>query len=349
MKNATPAEQRLPRLPSETFDLSAAAGSGGLPQMVPGHVGGKAVSAADVATDPGIGTQNYGCAPTPAPAGCPPTNLNTVFHYSDYRLDPTVVPNYPYRTSGYFLHTFNGSSFFFCTATLISRSILVTAGHCVYDTGLNQFITAGTFFPACVNCNGGGTRVAPYGSATARFVQTTSQWKAATPATALDQGFDVAVVTLNKRTSPTVAEMGTITGFLGFCLNNCLQPFWQLSQIGFPGNYDGGNRMNYGEHIEKSDTRDYQYGSGMQGGSSGGPHVSNIGTVVDSASNKGQFASRNSVFAVTSWGYVDQTMKIQGSSPLSGPGNINNFKSLFNQACTNARAAHGAASCALLP
>ena len=71
-------------------------------------------------------------------------------------------------------------------------------------------------------------------------------------------GYDVAVVTLNKRSAPsTVIETGVATGWLGFCHTNCLQPFWQLSQIGFPGNYDGGNRMQYGEHIEQSDTRDY--------------------------------------------------------------------------------------------
>jgi hypothetical protein len=87
----------------------------------------------------------------------------------------------------------------------------------------------------------------------------------------------------------------------------------------------------------------------MQGGSSGGPHVSNIGSLLDSSTDKGQYASRNLIFAVTSWGYIDKTMKIQGASPLSGPGNINNFKALYNSACTNARAAHGTGSCTLFP
>ena len=44
---------------------------------------------------------------------------------------------------------------------LLSKSILVTAGHCVYDTAANKYITAGTFFPARVNCNGGGALVTP--------------------------------------------------------------------------------------------------------------------------------------------------------------------------------------------
>ena len=176
----------------------------------------------------------------------------------------------------------------------------------------------------------------PYGRATARYVNTTANWRNHTEAAGIDKGFDVGVVTLNKRIgSTTTVEMGSVTGWLGFCHTNCLQSYWQLSQIGYPGNYDGGNRMNYGEHIETSDTRDYLHGSGMRGGSSGGPHVSNIGTLVDSAPNKGQYTSRNIIFAVTSWGYINSQMKIQGASPLSGPSNINNFKALYNAACTN--------------
>jgi V8-like Glu-specific endopeptidase len=344
-RGAIGAEKRLPALPAE-FSQVPRPGPLELPDAVFGDNGGEAVEAVDVATDSGIEPKNYGCAQGGCGEG---TNLNTIFHYNDHRIDPLVVVNYPYRTSGYFLHTFNGRNFFYCTATLISRSILVTAGHCVYDTDINQYIRAGTFYPACVNCNGGGTLVQPYGRATARYVNTTPQWRAATEATGLDQGYDVAVVTLNKRLPGSSVQIGNVTGWLGFCHTNCLQPYWQLSQIGYPGNYDGGNRMNYGEHIEQSDTRDYIHGSGMQGGSSGGPHVSNIGSLLDTAADKGRFVPRNWVFAVTSWGFNDESRKIQGASPLSGPGNINNFKNLYNSACRWARALHGAGSCALFP
>jgi V8-like Glu-specific endopeptidase len=341
MKGATPVEKTLKSLPTETFDMRANSAAAGAPVLISGNSGGKAVPAQNVSTAPaegGIGTQNYGSG-----------NLNTVYHYSDHQIDPTVVTHYPNRTSGYFLHTFNGSSFFYCTATLISKSILVTAGHCVYDTNANKYITAGTFYPACVNCNGGGTLSEPYGHATARFVFASGLWQsAANESAALDQGYDVAFVTLNKKVGSS-AEIGVATGWLGWCLTNCLQPFWQLSQLGYPSNYDGGNRMNYGEHIEKSDTRDYQLGSGMRGGSSGGPHVSNIGTLNDSASNKGQFISRNWIFAVTSWGFISEVNKIQGASALSGKANNIGTKAMYNAACTNARAAHGAASCALIP
>ena len=86
----------------------------------------------------------------------------------------------------------------------------------------------------------------------------------------------------------------------------------------------------------------------MQGGSSGGPHVANIGALVDTSSSQGQWPYRNIVFGVTSWGYNDQTLKIQGASPLTGPSNSNNFTGMYNLACTRAKALHGAASCSLL-
>ena len=86
----------------------------------------------------------------------------------------------------------------------------------------------------------------------------------------------------------------------------------------------------------------------MQGGSSGGPHVANIGEISDSSSNKGQWANRNVVFAVTSWGYIDESLKIQGASTLSGPNNSNNFKQLYNSACNVSRSLHGSGSCSLL-
>jgi V8-like Glu-specific endopeptidase len=341
----TGAEKRLSALPAE-FNVAPSAGPLALPETVAGNRGGKAVDAVNVVTtDDGIEPKNYGCVSGGCGAG---TNLKTIYHYNDHRVDPDAVVNHPYRTSGYFLHTFDNKKFFYCTATLISKSILVTAGHCVYDTNANKPIIAGTFYPACVNCNGGGTLVQPYGRATARFVIASAPWRAATEATGLDQGVDVGVVTLNKRVGGTSVEMGTVTGWLGFCHTNCLWDYSQLSQIGYPANYDGGNRMQYGEHIEQSDSRDYIHGSGMQGGSSGGPHVANIGLLADSAANKGKFVGRNLVYAVTSWGFIDQSRKIQGASPLSGPDNINNFKGLFNAACVKARAAHGAGSCTLL-
>lgn len=100
-------------------------------------------------------------------------------------------------------------------------------------------------------------------------------------------------------------------------------------------------------HLYVSDGRDYVYGSGMRGGSSGGPHIANMGSLSDSAANQGQWPYRNVVFAATSWGYISDAPKIQGASPLSGPNNSYLFKNLFNPACNSARAIHGTGSCGM--
>lgn len=275
-----------------------------------------------------IAPQNYGSG-----------NLNSIFHYNDYlSFAPTV---YPWRTVGYFLFQAADSLWYHCTATLINRSILVTAGHCVHDGG-NQaagWILAGIFIPA----RAGGS--APYGTAYASHVLTTSGWY---NTGSLDQGYDVGLVVLHKR-SGTSTEMGAYTGWLGFCYAWCLQNYWFLTQIGYPGNYYSGLHMTVSQHIEMSDTKDYFYGTGMRGGSSGGPHVANIGQISDSSSDPGQHWRRNIVFAVTSWGYVSETPKQQGASSLSGPGNGNLFRNMYNWMCGVSRTLHGSGSCTNLP
>jgi hypothetical protein len=107
--------------------------------------------------------------------------------------------------------------------------------------------------------------------------------------------------------------------------------------------------MTQGEHLEtnRSNT-DYYHGSGMQGGSSGGPHSANLGWLSDSTSFKGIWPYRNYVFAVTSWGYTSDIYKIQGASSLSGPSNSNNFVGLWNWACSWAKYLHGSSACTSL-
>lgn len=59
-------------------------------------------------------------------------------------------------------------------------------------------------------------------------------------------------------------------------------------------------------------------GSSMTGGSSGGPWLLNLG--VDAAGNGvnyGTVALRNAVVGVTSWGYSDGGVKLQGASTFA--------------------------------
>lgn len=288
------------------------------------------ISAQDVA-NPGITPFDYGSS-----------SLGTVYHYTDRLLDTELNDDFPYRTVGWLRFVAADGQSYRCTAQLISRSIGVTAGHCVHDGGNKAagWIRSGTFIPAYI----GGS--APYGSAPVLLVATTTGWYNAGD---LDAGYDVGIFTLGRR-GGTTREIGTYTGYSSYCLSNCLQSTWYLTQLGYPANYYSGGYMMQGEHLEVSDSRDYVYGSGMQGGSSGGGHFANLGDLARYTSGSlGQWPYRNVIFATTSWGYVDSSIKIQGASSLSGPGNQNDFKGMYNTACTKARALHGAVSCSLLP
>lgn len=327
-------ERKLGRLPAEALqDKHAETPLKGTPAI---HAGspGPAAGAADTGTAGAggiIGQRNYGNG-----------NLSSIYHYTDLLIDPKIRGQYPYRATGWFVFTYPSGGTFRCTATLIAKSILVTAGHCVHEGGNSGagYITSGTYYPAYAN---GASST--YGQATAAAVITTAGWYSGG---GLDQGYDVGLVVLNKRTG-TTSEIGTKTGVLSFCYLNCLQTYWYLTQHGYPGNYYSGTVLTQGQHLEASDTRDFVLGSGMQGGSSGGPHIANLGSISDGSSDKGQWTPRNVVFAVTSWGYVNESFKIQGAPSLSGPNNSNNFRGLYNTMCNFSRSRHGTASCGLLP
>lgn len=299
------------------------------PAVMGGDNGAAAVAAtAALPRDAAIAPENYGSG-----------GLLTINHYSDKLINGTNL--YPYRQTGWLTFINYAGQSYRCTASLISKSIAVTAGHCVHKGGggAPYWNKSAVYTPAFAN------GAAPYGSAPAIQFWTTGNWFGTG---ALDRGYDVGLVVLGKRTG-TAVEIGNYTGWYGFCLSGCLQRYWSNTQLGYPGNYYSGLYMTEGQHIEYSDGYDFRSGSGMQGGSSGGPHIANHGSLSDSTTNLGQWTFRNIVMAVTSWGYTDPQYKIQGYSTLSGPGNTNNFKAMFNGACTTARAVHGVASCNLLP
>jgi V8-like Glu-specific endopeptidase len=277
--------------------------------------------------------QNYGN--NPFGSG---TNKDTIYHYTDNRVDTELMNDDPYRRAGHFAFVTALNESKRCTAALIKNSILVTAGHCLHKGGntASGWIKSARFHPGYNSGN------SPYGFANARYICVTSGWY---NTGSIQKGYDVGVVVLHKR-SGTTNQIGSYTGFFGFCHTSCLQKYWYLTQLGYPGNYDGGALMQEGQHLETNrDNTDYYHGSGMQGGSSGGPHIANMGTLSDSTTNKGNYTSRNAIFAVTSWGYISDVFKIQGASSLSGPSNGNDFKNMFNAACAVARSLHGTSAC----
>lgn len=327
-RNPIPMERKLSKLRTVTTpSLEQSRDLRGLPRIVQGNIGDQSSPPGSIPVQVDVRPENYGTG-----------NISTINHYTDNLvLNPNV---FPYRPTGWFRFSNYAGASMRCTAALIAPSIIVTAGHCVHKGGggAPYWNKSGSFTPAYDS----GT--APYGSAIVDSLYTTSGWF---NYGSLDKGYDVALVVLKKKTG-TTSQIGTATGWYGFCYSSCLQTYWHNTQLGYPGNYYSGAKMTQGEHLEYSDGFDYRSGSGMEGGSSGGPHLANLGSISDSSTNLGAYTSRNVVFAVTSWGYISSSIKIQGYSPLSGPNNSNNFVSMWNAACARARLLHGSTACALL-
>lgn len=280
-------------------------------------------TAPEIDIPPQIGTQNFGEG-----------HLNTYLHYNDYLKVPYPVGYEPWRAAGKFFFELPDGGWYSCTAAMIAPSILVTAGHCVHEGGNGEagWMTDGYFVPAYSQSIGNSR----YGYCDVEHVTTTDGWFNIGE---LDEGYDVALAVCGYRSGTTNRFMGDRVGWFAFCYENCRQDWWFLTQIGYPGNYYGGQEMTVSQHVSRAEGiwPDFFYGTGMRGGSSGGPHVSNIGEISDSSTSPGQYPDRNVIFAVTSWGYNNQTLKVQGASPLSGMDNDTNFRRMYNQTCVWAR------------
>ncbi len=330
---AVPAERLAD--PAARRPLAAPLSSASPPVIVPGNPG----TAPNLALAVPPAAAAAGGAPAPENYG--QDNAGTIYHYNDYLQEPYPAGYYPWRAAGrIFFRNADGIDSW-CSGALIAPSIIVTAGHCVHQggTGSAGWNQSTVFVPAASGDD------EPYGRCTAIALGTTRDWFNIGN---IVEGYDIGIITCGKRAG-TDREIGRATGWFGHCTVNCLQSYWFLTQLGYPQNYYDGDLMTTSQHLsEGTSYPDYFFGSGMRGGSSGGPHIANIGAIADSSTSPGQWPVRNVLFAVTSWGWIAHEGKQQGASTLSGPDNTNGWTRIFNNACRAARRAHGRRSCDLL-
>jgi V8-like Glu-specific endopeptidase len=231
---------------------------------------------------------------------------------------------YPYITVGKLFFTIGGSPFV-CSASVIQRRVVATAGHCVHSGTGAGFHNNWVFVPAFRD----GT--APLRMWNWRFATTTATW--AGGGGGVPNAADYAMIEFADQPMTTggpLFKLGQVTGWLG----------WQTvslnanhtSKLGYPCNLDSCQKM---QNVTSTSFRavapnNVEYGSDARGGSSGGPWVQNF-AVLSVGGGTGINTGQNRVVGVTSYGYNSLDPKVQGASILDS-----RWVGLWNTICARA-------------
>lgn len=249
----------------------------------------------------------------------------------------------------------------FCSASVIRRSVIVTAAHCYQNFGSNNNVfTNFVFRPAHFGKTGATTnQIQPFGSYKVGAVARAATWANGTDTgSGSARNNDVAIFVLKKTNGEFI---GDLTGYFGYSWNN--QGFTSstitggkvvaaVSTLGYPALMDKGRIMQRADGPSYTTTvggaAQYAQGNSFTGGSSGGPWVLNFGAIGPVLSGGAVLGSEPflAVTGVTSWGSADpNTPKDNFSSQFGqntqfpnadyggfGPGNIG---ALLESACSN--------------
>lgn len=225
---------------------------------------------------------------------------------------------YPYSAIGKLTFTVPGGSAF-CSASLIRRSVMVTAAHCVQNFGQATQFSNWKFQPGHYGAAGATTaQKAPFGTWTTKLVARADSWANGTdPGTGSARENDLAVFIIAKRAGKF---LGDTVGWLAYGWNNysfVSSPktgnllVGAISTLGYPGLMDSGRIMQRADGPTYTTTisgaPQLWQGNNFTGGSSGGPWIVNF-RAVDPVLSGGavQGSSPNmAVVGVTSWGSAD--------------------------------------------
>lgn len=233
-----------------------------------------------------------------------------------------------------------GAGWYVCSASVIDKGLLVTAAHCVHDYGMQHEGWADEvyFEPARDGKKKplGKWKAASYTIPTVYFNGTDT---CTTHGVVCEN--DIAIVVLNKKGKKFVGQSCNVNhygtngyGYVSFSGRTASQ----ITQLGYPVALDNGLKM------IRTDSLGYQatpsnviIGSDQTGGSSGGPWFVNFGIEYVSLSTT-PTANEMRIVGVTSWGYTDSNVKIQGASRFSTNNSFvstPNIEALHNAVCTS--------------
>lgn len=288
---------------------------------------------------------------------------------TDAPIDSPVSAT-PYRQTGKLMMRF-GVYWYQCTASLLLPNVLVTAAHCVHEYGQGDAGFADEVYWVPANTgNPQGATPGPFGVWNASSAVIATSYKNGTDTCArLAPGIvcnnDIAVVSLLPQGGRKAGDVlgGTyLWGWNGY--SYVRSPAFKnlvvadITQLGYPAAFDDGYQMqrnnSFGKYVVQTGRRtttrkpllNTQLGSALTGGSSGGPWLVNFGTEpnVDGGADLGLQPLRNLVVGVTSYGYSDVGINVQGASffgqnhefPLAAYGayGAGNIGALLQQMCS---------------
>jgi V8-like Glu-specific endopeptidase len=254
--------------------------------------------------------------------------------------DSSPVDKYPWRAAGKMFMKF-GPRTFVCTASVIGKGLLVTAAHCVHNYGEKDagFTDSVSFEPA----RDGNSK--PFGSWVAKewwipkvYFEGTDQCSANAPGVVCEN--DIAVIVLEKLNDKFIAE---VTGKFGFKTDdygygNFLgNKAAQITQLGYPSkNYDGLKMIRTDSLGFQDAPNNVIIGSAQTGGSSGGPWLHNFGMKTSYTGAPPLDNDDNQVVATTSWGFISDTLMVQGASRFAKNKTYtvkSNIETLVDSAC----------------
>lgn len=207
----------------------------------------------------------------PMAFGSPPSNPVDYPNYGKFQRW-TWYANYliyPTSTIAKMFFTQNGGNFV-CSATVVNRNTVLTAGHCVSD-GAGNLSTNMLFCPSYFRGSGSGSVHPDRGCWTGGFIATTTDWNNSS-----DFDRDYACVVTNPTGTTIANNIGNVTGWIGLTTN------WPRSQQTFATGYPAGSPFPGYHIIFTAAVEWYSQGSGgdaavskyigndMTGGSSGG-------------------------------------------------------------------------------
>jgi len=154
-----------------------------------------------------------------------------------------------------------------CSGSVVNaknRDMVITAGHCVYNTTSKQYATNWIFVPGYNNDE------RPDGTFVWRYIETNAEWR-----NKADYNYDVAVVLMNENEQKQHIQDAAGIAF-GITLNAAKKV--ATNAFGFPMNMNNGETMSTCAAVSTNPTlflmssfKGLQISCGMGGGASGGP------------------------------------------------------------------------------